>query len=417
MAWRALDQLLIERGMQLLGKRQPDYLELTEQYWGPGTLERFQEEEATETEVQQFMAWAFHDWRPEPGGLSAAEELAMEDDLSPLEREVIVAMNRSATSAYQVVRIEAGRGVELEDILQGGKVFVHDRSMSRSVTPWALLFARVYPAGPFIFCTACSFSYPPRWKEFIVDFLTPRYQAYRKKNPGASWLEFLRLHAELFGLLSTELRERMSAVPELRNQDNEEYVLTQAEFAIDQPDEWIAKLREVSEMHEEGPGHFVWVRAKDHRILGNFTVTGPRLRLETNSSERCDRAIAMLSRLGSLTLLERKEQGSADLYRQVQQRRREGRGPAPEPQINVNDLPEIQQFLLGELDKHYATWPETPLPALRGKTPRQALATRRGRQEVIDLIRDMEYHDKLSRLPGPKYEWNKLRRQLGLPEE
>ncbi|EKE09270.1 MAG: hypothetical protein ACD_16C00200G0003 [uncultured bacterium] len=40
-------------------------------------------------------------------------------------------------------------------------------------------------------------------------------------------------------------------------------------------------------------------------------------------------------------------------------------------------------------DRHYREWLDSPLPALKGKTPRDAVKTKTSFQHVIDLVKDM----------------------------
>lgn len=62
--------------------------------------------------------------------------------------------------------------------------------------------------------------------------------------------------------------------------------------------------------------------------------------------------------------------------------------------------------------RHYETWPDTPLPALGLRTPRQACKTKAGRQEVDLLLRDMESHE--ARQPEAEmYDFAGVRRELG----
>ena len=63
--------------------------------------------------------------------------------------------------------------------------------------------------------------------------------------------------------------------------------------------------------------------------------------------------------------------------------------------------------------RHYADWPDHNLPALGGKTPRQAIATARGREEVDVLLKEMEQHEQ--RAPqGAVFDFSMLRRELGV---
>jgi len=61
----------------------------------------------------------------------------------------------------------------------------------------------------------------------------------------------------------------------------------------------------------------------------------------------------------------------------------------------------------------YADWPDHPLPALGGLTPRAAVRTKRGREQVDLLLRDFENGE--ARLPaGERVDFSDLRVRLGL---
>jgi hypothetical protein len=63
--------------------------------------------------------------------------------------------------------------------------------------------------------------------------------------------------------------------------------------------------------------------------------------------------------------------------------------------------------------KHYADWVDVPLPALRGKTPREAVGTKAGKEQVDLLLRDCEYHE--SRLSeAERFDFSSIRHELGL---
>lgn len=64
--------------------------------------------------------------------------------------------------------------------------------------------------------------------------------------------------------------------------------------------------------------------------------------------------------------------------------------------------------------KAVPTWPDVPLPALDGTTPRQAVTTKRGRAQVERLLADLEHHEQ-SDPPAARYDVDILRTALGLP--
>jgi hypothetical protein len=76
-----------------------------------------------------------------------------------------------------------------------------------------------------------------------------------------------------------------------------------------------------------------------------------------------------------------------------------------------------REILLQMKAKHYATWPDDPLPALGGKTARQAVKSKSGRQAVLELIRDMEHHEAREAKSGQAaFDFTLLRKTLGLEE-
>jgi len=74
---------------------------------------------------------------------------------------------------------------------------------------------------------------------------------------------------------------------------------------------------------------------------------------------------------------------------------------------------EMSRAILELKKKHYADWADHPLPPLGGRTPREAVRTRAGREQVDLLIKDCENRE--SREPeGQRYDFSVLRRELRL---
>lgn len=83
-------------------------------------------------------------------------------------------------------------------------------------------------------------------------------------------------------------------------------------------------------------------------------------------------------------------------------------GPAapPPPELGKRFMHEFQE-------RYYAGWPDVSVPALGGSTPRAKVRTKKGRQEVDLLVREMESQDQ-QRPAEQRYDFTKLRRALGL---
>ena len=87
-----------------------------------------------------------------------------------------------------------------------------------------------------------------------------------------------------------------------------------------------------------------------------------------------------------------------------------------DPMQNPLDIPpaEANRIVMQYKEKHYADWPNHPLPALNGQTPQQAARTKVGREQLDLLLKDLENHE--ARMPpGQQYDVSKLRKMLGLP--
>jgi hypothetical protein len=63
--------------------------------------------------------------------------------------------------------------------------------------------------------------------------------------------------------------------------------------------------------------------------------------------------------------------------------------------------------------RHYATWADEPMPALSGKTPRDAVKTQAGRRRVAALLDDMQRLEQ-TQPPGAAHDFSSLRRELGV---
>ena len=94
-------------------------------------------------------------------------------------------------------------------------------------------------------------------------------------------------------------------------------------------------------------------------------------------------------------------------------RDRKGAASPPKPSSLP---PEVERELVGKvLAEHYDRWLDMPLPALDGKSPREAVATPKGRAQVVDLLNRFENGEEHKRRDGLAwYDVSKLRTRLGL---
>ncbi|RLB46939.1 MAG: hypothetical protein DRJ42_26550 [Deltaproteobacteria bacterium] len=137
-----------------------------------------------------------------------------------------------------------------------------------------------------------------------------------------------------------------------------------------------------------------------------------RLEVETNSIERADHARAAvegaLGRLVAFVARSHEDPTSTAAGLGVPAGLPEGALPPSleDPELML-DAPRTMKA------QHYARWPDDPLPALGGRTAREAVRTKDGRKKVDVLLREMELHD--GSLPeAERFDFAALRRELGL---
>jgi hypothetical protein len=151
--------------------------------------------------------------------------------------------------------------------------------------------------------------------------------------------------------------------------------------------------------------------------LATFKIDGTTLTVEVNSAKRAKAVrTEVLKRLGDHATLMADERLSIDetLMAAAKPETADERA-ARKRNEQLQALPEMQALIAKMNADHYATWPDVPLPALKGKTPRAAMRTADGRERVEALIADIERRQDEGRLKMPHYDFNQLRVALGLP--
>jgi len=179
--------------------------------------------------------------------------------------------------------------------------------------------------------------------------------------------------------------------------------------------------------HPDGPAR---PRHED-LIVGHATVGERALTIETNSLRRAD---ALRKRIEAAlgARVRHRRRGRRDAQRMAE-RAWEQRAAGHEPHDrrahvderggdarreagalgDLSDLPEAPQMIREMKERHYADWADRPLPALGGKTARQAVRSARGRERVDALLKGIEHGEATLPL-AERFDVSALRRSLGL---
>lgn len=341
--------------------------------------------------------------------------------LSPHEREWLRAQQRAWLSIWEVLAVEPGKSITVQDLLSAEQRTVMEVSGSCVLTRRDAILARVVDhAGESVFCGSHPQPLPPLLAAQVIERVRAKL---RKKTAVATE----RLRDENVGRYliarweeaAAELALQRAMPPRLHNTDGDVLLLTVDHFTFDPAarGQVAACLGAMSHVDPPDAGGreytFLMAGNKMHKgwdttITGRAVLESDELRLETNSVRRADE------------LRQRVLKACAGLLRH---RTRTHSDPtALLPQSKSDDMdamaesiasPDTEQLIREFKARHYTDWMDQASPALGGKTPRQATRTKSGRELVNALLKDIENHE--SRLPATtQFDFSSVRAELRL---
>ena len=297
--------------------------------------------------------------------------------LPPDEAMLAQAWTLVDRSVYEVLDTSAGHGLSVRDVRTGDRIEVRERSFSRQARVGELVCARVVPDGES--------------HQLIGGLFRVR--------PGTEGplLELLDRH-DGFGLLSFVARQ--SWPPTLVTTDGEPLLDCRGRLTVPDP---AAARAELDRRYEpDGPGWVFYVdpEASDPRTVRAWLqLDGDILGVRTLSAARLDAVLAELR----TALPDARVDGE-------ERRPMPPDAAAPPTSGPVDEA--MQEALLQLADRHERQWCEEHVPALGGRTPREAAADPTRRDELARLIATFPEIDPASGMVGLRPE--RLRELLGL---
>jgi len=374
--------------------------------------------DADESEIGGFLQWYSHDFRDAATGRTLVEHYFETHgaQLQPRERELLEAMRDSWPGVFQAEAVEEGRGVQLRDLATGEIIFVHDVTASRELVRGDCILTRIEQLdGKFMFVSD-GFSVPAAVKDEFLQFIDTEAGA-----SGQTRLEYVRRRGNLLYRQIRKLTDKWQRNLQIVNREGDAFELCHADYSVLDEPALLAKLRSLEELLEEpgkpGEVQFVWLAPAGEGprpVYGHVQTGGGHLRLEAQSRTRLQLGRGLLEAHAASLL---KHQG--DVCRPLDEIMRQAAAASQSPQ-GARPIPaEMEREIILQMKAgHYAKWPDERLPALAGKTARQAVKTKAGRQAVLALIRDMEHGQaREAKVGQPAFDFTPLRKALGLEEE
>jgi hypothetical protein len=310
-------------------------------------------------------------------------------------------LRASWASLFEIEKIHRGAGFELRDLASGDHPKVSEVSGTYQLRPKQLFYAWLMPVGDRIEMVGPSCLVPDHARTAVL-----------RRIGEAPHERGTELAALVYQAVSRGVREL--PLPKLNNTDGDELVFCKAHYAIDDAAAVRARLVHAPGLEVDEDG-FRWTGATTvpgfggSVALGRIIVDGRELVLETNSRQRLERGKRRLTDCCGPLIRHR-----ADSVQSVESLMRE---PRSERSAQPELPPEVQAEVIGSsLRDAYASWVEHPLPALDGKTPREAARTKRGRARVRALVDDIEA-STLAQPGGDTVDFGALRELLRLDDD
>lgn len=383
-----------------------------------------------------YLEWFVFDFHLDNGRTLVEECLTRERrGLRSGETRYLERMRPSHLRLYEIARVRPEEGLDLTDLWTGKPLRVRERLGTRQLVPWDLLGARVMlgPAGVPVL-DGLPYLYPALAKEEILRRLRRAHRGFKRVVPGGDLAAFFKRHGMLFHHLWLD-HVALRPMPRMVTAEGDEVVVARVVFDIKDQGAVAAALAGDPDLRQQDDGSYVWLEAEQaadrqparraptgirltsmrfadgeipRRSLGTVVREGRRLVLEATSRRRAERGRAMIEGLAGSAVAYR-----ATSYEDVGQLLKHP--PSTGPELS-RIPPEMEAKLLGEFyEQHYRGWLDEPLPALGGRTPRQAAGLRSGRGKVISLLKAMENMAERQRRDGrTAYDFGWMWAALGL---
>jgi hypothetical protein len=391
-------------------------------------------------ETDFFLRWYFYDWLPVEGEQPAVAFLKKRDPR--VDPDVYTLVDKTLKSPYsflQVTAVSPGVSFIARDILRKREFTITERVVTKNIEPGHIVYARVVEWDGLCFMMGTGPQVIPG--QYLGEIAELRDEYLRDRGTTGEPIpdDDLRvLEDDMRHTYFAMLDDILERARDIHNTDGDplefhtlRYDVSSFKGAFDalrglEPDATDLELMQAGDSEPGIVGENAvihWSKRKkggakeDTVVQAVFRLKGTALTVEANSAKRVARvrkevekrlgkeAVYLGTTIDSLEgAMKRGGDESGD------------RDPAERAadQAQLMALPEVQAKLKEMMDKHWATWPDTPIPALRGMTPRQAARDPRGRELLESLLLDFESRNRHA--PGgiDRVDVAKLRKELGM---
>ncbi|GIW47321.1 MAG: hypothetical protein KatS3mg078_1198 [Deltaproteobacteria bacterium] len=377
------------------------------------SLADLSEEDIDDQTFERFFDWFIFDFKLLDSGKRLLERFYEEygETLSDTERAILKDWMGNTYSFFEVEEIIEKEGCYIRDIFTGEVVQVKDSSASNKLSRMDIIGARLLKTGNNVYFSGVISVYPQAFKALIIDFVSREFKEYKKTfGRKRTYQEYLKDWGYLIGQYIEDIVKK----PKFLTSEGDELIFASAIYEISDYNKVLNRLRKIKTLNEISGGTdelrvFSWITKGKHKLSGTIELEKDRLTIEGYS-------LSLLAK--AKDLIERKLHGLVT-HREDRIKEFESlpKSPTSETQ-KVKKLPfgvKSSSELDTILDEYYDKWIDTPLQILEGKTPREALKTKKGREKLEYVLRELENVYQHAKERGePYYDVEKLRKKLRL---
>ena len=368
------------------------------------------EVEEEDLEDSGFLPWLMYDHASVKNGRTVLAEYLRRNKnvLSERERVLLEARQVAEQGIFEVTAVEPGTGIYLREYYSKNQVYVVEKTASRQVAQGDHVYQRVeFFEGSFAF-SGHGLLVPAKSLEPLLGWV----EAERAKS-GETAAAFVAGHYP--EVRRFVVRSHAAASIQLRDAEGNELVFSKARYEVTDVDGLRTALGKGASKgrvwESEGEDRYSWLAVAEgsmgRRGYGHLALSGSEMTVECMSRERLAAARKDLE-----TRAKKAIRHVEDTFKTMA----ESAGDFPsEPPANQVP-PEVQREVVTKFkEEHYRKWPDLPLPALGGKTARQAAKTPKGVNLLDGLLLDFQQGEEREQRAGRAfYDINRLRKELGL---
>jgi hypothetical protein len=331
------------------------------------------------------------------------------------ERALIERFGTARLRLYEVEEVRVDEGLRLRDLWSDREVWVVERAGTRQLTRWDLLAARIAPEEDrTLRLEGGIYLLPSRLKRRLLETLRAEAERLRREGPALDEDRLFREAAPLVHRLWLDRVVRRTP-PTVVTAEGDLMEFGKVVFDVIDRDALAAALARHPEIVVDDDDRWTWVEEAEGgftRSLGHMRLEGDRLLLEVTSRARAERGRRLLGEAAAGALRHRSSRYES--VREAIERRAAAKADESPADPGV-DPEEAAALVLEYKQRHYRTWPDQPLPALDGRTPRQAARSRTLRPRLMDLLKEMENSEaRAARPASPAYDFGWMWQELGL---